>query len=428
MHFSMKLLLLIITLWSSIAWTAPLTPQGRSFKVLQKRHDSAASRTAGSGVAAMEKAYRKFGIPLPKTLNAPLPKELESSAGSTVETPKSLAATGGGSSSSNVIATAEEGDSEFLSPVTIGGQTVTMDFDTGSSDLWVFNPQLPDFANSGHSLFDPTKSATFKPLDGATFKISYGDRSEALGTVGTDTVNIGGAEVAEQAIELATAVTKGFIQDANSDGLLGLGFSSINTVKPNKQRTFFDNIQSSLAEPVFTANLRHETVGSYEFGKIDTSKFQGSLSFTPVDSSRGFWEFESKSFAIGDMQTQTNAAASPAIADTGTSLMLVDEAVAEAYWSQVDGANRDKTLQAIVFPCDAKLPDFHVALGSSYMATIPGPLMNFSRAQGLPGSCFGGLQSNQGQPIQIYGDVMFKSQFVVFDGGKTTIGFAPHAI
>lgn len=196
---------------------------------------------------------------------------------------------------------------------------------------------------------------------------------------------MGGAQVANQAIELATAVTKGFIQDAKSDGLLGLGFSTINTVKPEKQRTFFDNIQSSLAEPVFTANLRHATVGSYEFGKIDASKFQGSLSFTPVDSSRGFWQFESKSFAVGDGQTQTNAAASPAIADTGTSLMLVDDAVVQAYWSQVDGANKDKTLQAIVFPCDAQLPDFHVALGSEYMAKIPGPLMNFSPAQGLPG-------------------------------------------
>ena len=249
----------------------------------------------------------------------------------------------------------------------------------------MFNPQLPDFAESGHSLYDPTKSATFKPIDGATFKISYGDNSQALGTVGVDTVNIGGAEVANQAIELATAVTRGFIQDANSDGLLGLGFSSINTVQPKKQRTFFDNIQSSLAEPVFTANLRHHTVGAYEFGKIDASKFQGSLSFAPVDSSRGFWEFESKSFAVGDGQTQTNTGASPAIADTGTSLMLVDDAVVKAYWSQVKGAQKDKTLQAIVFPCDAQLPDFHVALGPDYMAKIPGPLMNFSRAKGLPG-------------------------------------------
>lgn len=189
-----------------------------------------------------------------------------------------------------------------------------------------------------------------------------------------------------QAIELATEVTDSFIQDANSDGLVGLGFSSINTVQPQKQKTFFDNIQSSLAQPVFTANLRHAEVGAYEFGRIDQSKFKGDLAFTPVDSSRGFWEFASNSYAIGDGQIQTDEAASPAIADTGTSLMLVDDAVAGAYWGQVEGSRLDGDLKGFVFPCEATLPDFHVALGEKYMATIPGELINFSAARGLPGS------------------------------------------
>lgn len=250
---------------------------------------------------------------------------------------------------------------------------------------WVFNSQLPDSAEIGHRLYDPTKSTTFKPLSGATFKISYGDSSSATGNVGTDTVNIGGAVVTNQAVELATDVSESFSQDVKSDGLLGLGFSSINTVKPQKQKTFFDNIMPTLEQPLFTANLRHATVGSYEFGRIDASQFQGPLSFTPIDNSRGFWEFGSKSFAVGDGEVQTNDEASPAIADTGTSLMLVDDTVVQAYWSKVEGANLDKKLQAVVFPCDSQLPDFHVAIGLNYMATIPGPLMSFSHAQGLPG-------------------------------------------
>ena len=38
-------------------------------------------------------------------------------------------------SSGTVAATPEQYDSEYLSPVTIGGQTLHLDFDTGSSDL-----------------------------------------------------------------------------------------------------------------------------------------------------------------------------------------------------------------------------------------------------------------------------------------------------
>jgi len=41
--------------------------------------------------------------------------------------------------------------------------------------------------------------------------------------------------------------------------------------------------------------------------------------------------------------------------------------------------------------------------------------------------CFGGIQSNTGQKINIFGDIMFQSQFVVFDAANMQIGFAPHA-
>ena len=103
----------------------------------QKRQDSVSPRSAGSGVAAMGKAYRKYGIPpspLPETSSIPVAKQHDLTADSAVE----HEARDVGSKSqliSRVLATAEEGDSEFLSPITIGGQTVNMDFDTGSSDL-----------------------------------------------------------------------------------------------------------------------------------------------------------------------------------------------------------------------------------------------------------------------------------------------------
>ncbi|KAI4188933.1 MAG: hypothetical protein L6R41_001819 [Letrouitia leprolyta] len=390
----------------SVVSSAPTKPGEKSFKIQSRR---ISSRSAPNGAAALGKAYRKYGWEVPDAISKKVATIQELAADPNRE-------------EGTVKATPEEGDASFLSPVKIGEQTLMLNFDTGSSDLWVFNTNLRNDQTQGHSVFDPKKSSTFKPMGGASFKISYGDSSAASGTVGTDTVDVGGAKVEGQAVELATTITNSFLKDVDSDGLVGLAFGSINTVKPRQQKTFFENVMTTLDKPVFTANLRHHTVGSYEFGRIDSSQFIGDITYTSIDDSQGFWQIESKSYAVGDGQTQTNPSASPAIMDTGTSLMLADDAVVRSYWRQVEGAEMDG--QGVTFPCDSQLPDFHIALGPSYMATVPGELMNYQRLG--RNTCFGGLQSNMGQPLQIYGDVLFKSQFVVFDGGNKAVGFAPH--
>jgi hypothetical protein len=64
-----------------------------------------------------------------------------------------------------------------------------LDFDTGSSDLWVWSTELPSAdtsaTGSSHTIFDPTKSSTFKKTS-SKWKISYGDSSSASGTVGME--------------------------------------------------------------------------------------------------------------------------------------------------------------------------------------------------------------------------------------------------
>ena len=244
---------------------------------------------------------------------------------------------------------------------------------------WVFSTSLPSEQATGHTLFDPAKSSTFKPIDGASFKISFGDNSRANGIVGTDTVNIGGAIANNQAVELATSVSSSFTRDTASNGLVGLGFSKVNTVKPNKQLTFFDNIRDSLAKPVFTANLKHAATGFYEFGRIDTAQFKGDLTFTPVDPSHGFWQFPSTTFSVGKGPVLPNLESSPAIADTGTSLLLVDDSLINGYYTQVEGAAYDPSQGGVTFPCNSSLPDLHIALGPTYVATISGGLMNFAQ-------------------------------------------------
>ena len=291
---------------------------------------------------------------------------------------------------------------------------------------WVFSTNLPKQATVGHGVYDPAQSTTFKNMTGAQWQISYGDGSGAAGTVGTDAVTIGGVTVQNQAVELASAVSRSFVQDTNTDGLVGLAFSTLNTVndgtKKTPQKTFFDNVMGDLDLPVFTADLDPDGTGVYEFGKIDATKFQGEMAWIPVNASSGFWQFPSAKFAVGD-QVFENPSASQAIADTGTSLLLVDQPVADAYYSQVKGAQLNAQVGGFIYPCDATLPDMSVAIGDTYMAKIPGIQITFAAVDQANTTCFGGVQGNQGAGLQIYGDTMFKAQFVAFNGGNSSLGF-----
>lgn len=240
---------------------------------------------------------------------------------------------------------------------------------------WVFNTNLDQSAQQGHTVYNPTKSNASKALTGSTFNISYGDGSFASGPVGVDTVDIGGSTVDAQAIGLPNVVSDSFITNTASNGLVGLAFSQLNTIKPQAQKTFFDNVMADLTQPVFTAQLLSSATGSYEFGKIDKTLFKGQLQTAAVDSSNGFWQVSSTSAAVSGQKI--NIAGGTAILDTGTSLMLVADEMVVGYWNQVQGAQLNQQAGGVIFPCNAQLPDLQVAIGNN-LATVDGANMNFA--------------------------------------------------
>jgi aspergillopepsin I len=67
-------------------------------------------------------------------------------------------------------------------------------------------------------------------------------------------------------VEAATSVSSQFVSDTQNDGLVGLAFSSINTVTPKPAQTFFDTVKGSLATALFAADLKFGAAGSYDFG------------------------------------------------------------------------------------------------------------------------------------------------------------------
>ncbi|KAK6214312.1 RHO4 protein [Pestalotiopsis sp. IQ-011] len=222
----------------------------------------------------------------------------------------------------SAVTTPEQSDIEYLTPVSIGtpAQTLNLDFDSGSSDLWVFSSDTQSSDVSGQSIYSPEDSSTSSELSGEKWDISYGDGSTSSGTVYTDVVAVGGVSFDAQAVEVAEQVSDSFTEDSDNDGLLGLAFSTLNTVTPTAQKTFFDNIRESLDSSLWTADLKNGEPGTYNFGWIDDSLYTGDVAYTDVDSSDGFWSFTADSWSVGTASSgNTNSGSASSAAATPTS-------------------------------------------------------------------------------------------------------------
>lgn len=361
--------------------------------------------------------------------------------GSTPST--STPSTGGGSTqpepsdsgtTGEVTAEDIQNDSLYLCPVGIGtpAQTLYLDFDTGSSDLWVWSTELPQNilsqANSKNQQvpFDATKSSTFQNIDGATWKISYGDGSSASGNVGTDTIDLGGLKVQNQAVELAQQLSQQFAQ-GNGSGLLGLAFDSINTVSPNPQKTPVDNMisQGDISQPLFTAYLgswrdadeADKGESFYTFGFIDQDVLKASGATEPnyadVDNSQGFWQIQSTCATING-QTVTRAG-NTSIMDTGTTLCLVDDSLVDAVYKAIPGSKYDDNSQGYVFPSNTsadQLPEITLAIGD---AQVSFQKEDLGFADAGNGMVYGSIQSRGTMNMDIYGDAVLKAIYAIFD-------------
>jgi hypothetical protein len=228
-----------------------------------------------------------------------------------------------------------------------------------------------------------------------------------------------------QAVEAATSVSSTFAADRDTDGLLGLAFSSINTVSPTKAKTWFDTVHSTLALPVFSLGLKYHAAGTYDFGFIDTAKYTGTITYVNVITSSGFWEFTSTGYAVG---TGTVVKTSiDAIADSGTTLLYLPTAVVRAYYAKVTGSSNSATYGGYVFPCSATLPSFTAVIGGVNQV-VPGKYINYAPVTTGSSTCYGGIQDNTGIGFSIFGDIFLKSKYVIHELSSTPrLGFAQAA-
>ena len=106
-------------------------------------------------------------------------------------------------------------------------------------------------------------------------------------------------------------------------------------------------------------------------------------------------------------------------------LLYVPKEVCNDYYSTVPGSTNDASGPGYIFPCESKLPDFKFIIDSGYTGVLPGSQLNYSTTLVKEGYCVGGIQDSTPYQIGIAGDMLLKSQFVVFEGGNATrLGFA----
>ncbi|CAD6572670.1 MAG: hypothetical protein TREMPRED_000600 [Tremellales sp. Tagirdzhanova-0007] len=300
-------------------------------------------------------------------------------------------------------------------------QSLTVDFDTGSADLW-----LPvSCSNCASQQFNSTQSSSYS-TNGDSFSVEYGSGSVS-GVLAKENVNIANTVVPGQYFGAVNSESDDFQSNPNS-GVIGMAFSSISS---SGKPTYFENLISNkaVAAPYFGVHLaRRQASGSQLcIGCYDSSKFTGSINWVPVVS-QSYWSVSMTGMsANGNKQNALSSSLIGAI-DTGTTLIYVPSSVADSFYAQIPGSSQaDQFGQGFYqFPCRTS---YAVTISfNSKVFTIAAADFNLGRTSSGSSMCVGGvLAVGDGFPnnLAIVGDAFLKSWYSVYDySNGVRVGFA----
>ena len=115
-------------------------------------------------------------------------------------------------------------DITYVSTIELGGQTMQVILDTGSSDLWVFSSQCNNCPPNVNK-YDHSASTTYKQK-GESFSIGYADGDTVSGYLSKDVLTWAGLSISKQTFaEIDSA--EDFRISCVEDGLLGMAFDEI---------------------------------------------------------------------------------------------------------------------------------------------------------------------------------------------------------
>lgn len=369
----------------------------------------------------------------------------------------------------------------YFATCTLGtpGQHVTLQLDTGSSDIWVPSSSASVCDDNACSLgsctyHDPLprplpplgtlrhfklilahytavtsgSSSTFQDID-EVFEISYVDGSFSKGDYFTDSFTIANTSVSNLTMGLGSDTTIPY-------GLLGIGYALNEAIIDTKESlgAAYHNLPALMMNEGIIATNAYSlwlndldaSTGSILFGGIDTEKYVGDLTRIPVIKNNVSDQFDSFIVELTSIDAVSSSGIDrltshqdpiKVVLDSGTTLSYLPTDLAEQVWEETGAIYSASTGLALI-PCRMQRSTgyFNFTLGGVSGPTVKigmdelvldlvvsGPAPTFTSGQYAgEDACEFGIQNTTG--TNLLGDTFLRSAYVVYDLMNNEIGIA----
>ncbi|KAJ3079105.1 hypothetical protein HDU99_000179, partial [Rhizoclosmatium hyalinum] len=305
-------------------------------------------------------------------------------------------------------------NSLYTAQVTIGNnQIFTVDLDTGSSDIWLRGPACKSTDSSCTN--GPSVNITDATLlsTGGTFSDAYGDGSTVSGVIYRGPVTLGGVTATVN----FGVTTKASGMTGPYDGLWGLGFWPLNSIDPVTVKGNFVAAAGIGGFAFYFSDYTDKDTGELTINGVDTAKFTGPVQWVPL-TALTYWQFSpvGGSFVVNGVSIPMTG--NSAIADTGTTLMIVPTAVAAKINAAI-GAAPVNSQGFSPISCSLNSPSITVNIGNS---TIVVTAKQYVFQYGA--TCISGIVGGGASPDYIFGDVFLRAAYSIYDVTNKRVGFA----
>ncbi|KAF2672433.1 candidapepsin-4 precursor, partial [Microthyrium microscopicum] len=322
----------------------------------------------------------------------------------------------------------------YFANVSLGtpGQSLRLDIDTGSSDLWAnsaVSTLCQQYAQqcSASGVYNANSSSTYQYLN-SDFYIKYADSSYAQGDYAADTVTMGQTSI--------TSVPFGIgYKSTSAQGILGVGYPT-NEASVSTTGKTYQNLPQILAQNKVTntpsyslwLNDLDANTGSILFGGVDTEKFTGSLATLPIIKEDGVYrEFiiALTGVTAGGQTVLSSSSPVPVLLDSGSSLSYLPTTYAQSLFT-IFSATYSSQSGAATVNCNLMSNTATVDFSFSGV-TISVPMNELVIVDGTRNGrqvCILGI-SDAGDSTAVLGDTFLRSAYVVYDLSNNQISLAP---